>query len=705
MNLSKTSNKLYKIIRDSNIREIIHNSNIDERKLRRILSSHEEFFPKIKNIVTEPRKICIKYYDNFTICNEGLYNELKEDNGNTHTFLQTPKTLDICLVENILIYKISDDIVAFGIPQFINFEYVFKIIIIIIKGKNVFDTEFELLQSKFLKELIENKKRNNNDNLIVFEIMNSKNKNVIKHIDFTFMEDKSEKPDFVEDKYKYEEEKGNKQNNLNEKRHEGMTINSYKENLKDKKTEISQKSNITTINLIQNDYIINNTTGDGNCLFRAFSQLIFKSEKYHNNIRQAICDYLKENNNLNEFFDQSFKESKIRKMRKNKTYGEELNISAFCKICDIKLIWFIREITNEKCEPTEDDKITINVYEKEKEGNFAIILEHYIKNEGFNHFSSCYHREGNGISDEKLKEIQEKFLGKEENDDFSNINDKTSIKFININDFDSRNKKFKMKKEFSNLNTEVISMIPKDLDEIREIGNDHDYDHENDNDNEKEYEMNEINDEELLNKLNFSTNEINNTNKEESNKTENDENNNFDGRESFINNGKKKEEESKSGIFMTQQKKNNNKNINKKEDDKNEHDKKQVSTFNKENMNNEKNLNINEVNKKDIDNIIIDNEENRKILNPSNLNTRYKGFYNSFKQREIAENKNRKDKFLHSQKRQENAKTKREKLNNEKQTKREKELNDKNIYMKDRKNLKEFLVKDYKQFKQNHVLK
>ena len=206
VDLSKTCQKLYKNIRDRNIREIIYYNNKIERRLRRILSSHEEFFPKIINIITQPNKICINYYDNFTICNEELYNELKQDDGNTHTFFHTPITLDICLVQNILIYNISNDIVAFGIPKFINFVNEFKIIIIIIKGKNFYDTEFKILQSKFLKELIKNKIRNNNDNLEIFEIINSKNKNLINPINFTYMEDKNEKPEFTE----FEEEKGNK---------------------------------------------------------------------------------------------------------------------------------------------------------------------------------------------------------------------------------------------------------------------------------------------------------------------------------------------------------------------------------------------------------------------------------------------------------------------------------------------------------------
>lgn len=77
----------------------------------------------------------------------------------------------------------------------------------------------------------------------------------------------------------------------------------YKEEYKEEPNinkNISNNTSKEKIASIENLYNIIQTTGDGNCLFHSFSQLIFKNENFSNNIRQKICDYYQENNLLDE---------------------------------------------------------------------------------------------------------------------------------------------------------------------------------------------------------------------------------------------------------------------------------------------------------------------------------------------------------------------------------------------------------------------
>ena len=52
----------------------------------------------------------------------------------------------------------------------------------------------------------------------------------------------------------------------------------------------------------------------------------------------------------------------------------------------------------------------IYIYNEEKEGNFAIILNNYEGNSLNNHFCSCKCKTGIDISEEKLEQIKRKIL-------------------------------------------------------------------------------------------------------------------------------------------------------------------------------------------------------------------------------------------------------------------------------------------------------
>lgn len=91
------------------------------------------------------------YFDNFVILNKELYDEIKQDDGNfsgpnyNFTF-STENKINICLVDNLFIYKITDNILGIGIlPEFLKNSQipVFKIhfLIIIYNNDNVEEDE------------------------------------------------------------------------------------------------------------------------------------------------------------------------------------------------------------------------------------------------------------------------------------------------------------------------------------------------------------------------------------------------------------------------------------------------------------------------------------------------------------------------------------------------------------------------------------
>ena len=175
------------------------------------------------------------------------------------------------------------------------------------------------------------------------------------------------------------------------------------------KGETSNNIKITNIEEINNLYIIENTTGDGNCLFNAFSQLIFGNEQYSKIIRQKICDFTK-NNSQNEFFESNEQERHFNIMQREGEYGGEVEIWAFSNFCDIKLICFIKDMNDNNNENNQNNNIRYNIYNEEKEGNFAIILYNYEGNSLYNHFCSCKCKTGIDISEEKLEQIKRKIL-------------------------------------------------------------------------------------------------------------------------------------------------------------------------------------------------------------------------------------------------------------------------------------------------------
>ncbi|KAI7900322.1 uncharacterized protein BX663DRAFT_545040 [Cokeromyces recurvatus] len=109
-----------------------------------------------------------------------------------------------------------------------------------------------------------------------------------------------------------------------------------------------------------------NITGDGNCLFRSLSDQYYGHDGNHKAIRQEICQYLRENEELYKFFvedDQSF-EHHVECMSQDATFGGNMELAAFAKLkkTDIKvyqpgLIYVINGVDEEEDDDEEERQI------------------------------------------------------------------------------------------------------------------------------------------------------------------------------------------------------------------------------------------------------------------------------------------------------------------------------------------------------------
>ena len=88
---------------------------------------------------------------------------------------------------------------------------------------------------------------------------------------------------------------------------------------------------------LEKKYTIQQTPGEGNCLFFSLSYLIFQDFAYHIVIRQKICDYLSEHNYNDDEADKRDEEERIINMRKDGVYGTGYELEAFSKLCKIRI--------------------------------------------------------------------------------------------------------------------------------------------------------------------------------------------------------------------------------------------------------------------------------------------------------------------------------------------------------------------------------
>ena len=207
---------------------------------------------------------------------------------------------------------------------------------------------------------------------------------------------------------------------IEQKDNNKLSNDNEKNDLSSEKEVISNQ--INNIKNLKKKYSINRVTGDGNCLFYSLSNLIFREMIYYSHIRQLICDKIENTNKYDEVIKN--KNDYIRKMRTDNEYGSLLEIKIFSEIFEIKITIYIRHIDDEQLLKKDSDLLETQIIGEKYEGNFGIILDKYKKTEKetLNHFMDIYPKDGKiGISDEKLKNIQNNIKNKYPNSKIDNI--------------------------------------------------------------------------------------------------------------------------------------------------------------------------------------------------------------------------------------------------------------------------------------------
>ena len=636
LNSEIISNDLYKIIKKKNNKEEILNNKEFELKLNNYLRSDKNYFPKKIKMIIENGHKEFNFYDQFMILEEKLYSEIKEDKGITHTFLHNPIKVEIFIFENYFIYLIDNNIFAFGIIHNSEKEnfYKLKVLILIITDEEFYG-EIDLFKS-FIQEKIQKKIKNNNYELEIYSI---NNQNYTKMNITPFKNPSNNKTSYYIIN-----------NNINE---ESIKDNKCPEKIIEPEEEEAKTLCTTNIEDINNLYTIEETTGDGNCLFNAFSQLIFGNENYSTIIRQKLCDFIKKNNKYKNFFETNEQEQYISNMQRDQEYGGEFEINAFSNFCDIKLTWFINDINNES---NQNKNIKTKIYNEEKEGNFAIILNNYGENSLKNHFSSCIYKNGNDISEEKLKQIRNKFL----------------------------------QEDLSNKNNEYINQ--KKIDLYSECDDNYDY-------NDFEQNANYLNDENKSNQI-FIEEFINDNNEEKKNEQQkngekkNEQQKNEKGKNEKDKNEQEKNEQEKNGEKKNEKGKNEK---GKNEKEKNEQEKNEEKKNEQEKNEKEKNeekKNEQQENEKEKN----EQQKNEQQKNEKNSNTKpinkeeekFNKYYKDFVKRTDKETKKKINKIKKEKERMENAKKKRKEL----------EIN-KNEQLRNRQKARDNYCKNRKNYTQN----
>ncbi|KAG0248485.1 hypothetical protein BG011_010224 [Mortierella polycephala] len=85
---------------------------------------------------------------------------------------------------------------------------------------------------------------------------------------------------------------------------------------------------------------LKDTTGDGNCLFRACADQYYGSESNHSSLRTEVCRYIEGHaEHFKSFLDNVTVDAHVSQMRKNGTYGGNIELVAFARMkkVDIKV--------------------------------------------------------------------------------------------------------------------------------------------------------------------------------------------------------------------------------------------------------------------------------------------------------------------------------------------------------------------------------
>lgn len=248
------------------------------------MKDNQLFMPKSDN------KFGIKYYLNFILIDNNLFQRLKNDNGNINIMnynfdFEEPIKANICLVENKFIYQIDDYSLGFGIVNKNNNYPVINIdFLIILDKESGYNSDTEINQIFSLQNLetffTESRRINFSENENPKKIYDQSNKKIGKFYSFdTFLygnyfqanifenikpHTTSEKP-LIRQKYNFSSNESKTQDNSNN--NNNTFVNIKEEKIKDNTnnineiTNINESKNISNINNI-NSINYNNSLND-----------------------------------------------------------------------------------------------------------------------------------------------------------------------------------------------------------------------------------------------------------------------------------------------------------------------------------------------------------------------------------------------------------------------------------------------------------
>ena len=98
-------------------------------------------------------------------------------------------------------------------------------------------------------------------------------------------------------------------------------------------TPLNEEQEIKFQKIMENNgFLIKKVVGDGNCMFRAFSDQVYGSEKYHNVLREKCMDYLViQKRFFQEFIEGDF-DCYINEKRKDGIWGDDIELEALSEI-------------------------------------------------------------------------------------------------------------------------------------------------------------------------------------------------------------------------------------------------------------------------------------------------------------------------------------------------------------------------------------
>lgn len=129
---------------------------------------------------------------------------------------------------------------------------------------------------------------------------------------------------------------------------------------KSNSTPLNEEQEIKFQKIMENNgFLIKKVVGDGNCMFRAFSDQVYGSEKYHNVLREKCMDYLVVQKRFFQPFIEGDFDCYINEKRKDGIWGDDIELEALSEIYNRPIEIYSGSVKPLRCFH-EDKKLYLN---------------------------------------------------------------------------------------------------------------------------------------------------------------------------------------------------------------------------------------------------------------------------------------------------------------------------------------------------------